>query len=219
MQLKKKWKLPKKKKNARKTSSGSFALKRYETEVDKNKKEVKALSDEIETFKKEGENHVNQKSEEFQKAIYEEEDKLTQLNKAYSAKISQKQRQIEDMTSIAATLTSSLESVMDELKRSGNTLRSHLEVEFKLDDADKPVFVQLPVYLVKFVKGNEEKFNVFAPIAIAENVGALNGLKQMLSLNPEPKLKVLMHPANKKLQENLGRRTRGESPKRPCLWK
>jgi hypothetical protein len=115
----------------------------------------------------------------------------------------EKETQIEETTTQAATITSSLENRIDELKRSGNALRSQVEVDFKLDDPENPVFVQLPVYLTKFVNGDGERYSVVAPVAIAENVGALSGLKQMLSLNPDPKLKVLTHPASKRLQETL----------------
>ena len=193
----------KRKKNAPKSSSGSFALKKYEREVDNIKKEIKAVSDEIEKFKKLGENSVRQKNEEFQKTVATEEGKLTQLNNTYKAKISEREHQIEEMTTQAAAITSNLENRINDLKSSGNLLRSQVEVDFKLEDPETPICLQLPIYLTKFVKSNEERYSVVSPIAIAENVGALNGLKQMFSLNPDPKLKVLTRPASKKLQETL----------------
>ena len=201
--IKEKIESTKKKKNRSKSSSGSFALKKYEKEVDTAKKEIESVSDEIEKLKKDGENRVKQKNEEFQKVVASEEGKLTQLSNAHSAKIGEKEGQIEEMTAQATSITSNLEDRIDKLKRSGMTLRAQVEINLKLYDPENPVFVQLPVYLTKFMQSNEERYSVVTPVAIAENVSALSGLKQMLSFNPDPKLKVLTHPANKKLQETL----------------
>ena len=193
----------KKRKNASKSSSGSFALKKYEREVDNTKKEIKALSDELEKFRKDADNSVKQKQEEFQKAIAQEESKITQLTNAYHAKTNEKQKQIDDMTTQVAALNTSLENRIDELKRSGNALRSQVEVDWKLDDPDEPILAQVPIYMVKYTKAKEERYSLISPIAIGEDVGVLNGLKKMLTLNSEPKLKTLTHPASKKLHETL----------------
>ncbi len=193
----------KKKKNASKSSSGSFALKKYEREVENTKKEIKAVSDELDKLKKEGDNSIKQKKEEFQNAIAQEENRITQLNNAYAAKTGEKQRQIEEMTAQTAVINTSLENKMDELKRNGNTLWSQVEVDWKLEDPDEPVLAQLPVYLVKYAKGEEERYSLLSPIAISEDVSVLNGLKKMLALNSEPKLKTLTRPASKRLHETL----------------
>ena len=57
----------KKKKDGSKSSSGSFALKRYEKEVDNTKKEIKAVSDEIEKIRKDDENSSNRKTKNSRK--------------------------------------------------------------------------------------------------------------------------------------------------------
>ena len=98
----------------------------------------------------------------------------------------EKELQIEEMTTQAATITSSLENRIDELKRSGTTLRSQVEINLKLDDPENPVLVQLPVYIAKFMKNDEERYSVVSPVAIAEKVNALSGLKQMFRLTPTP---------------------------------
>ncbi|MCW4011247.1 MAG: hypothetical protein NWF05_11635 [Candidatus Bathyarchaeota archaeon] len=193
----------KKKKNAPKSSAGSFAYKKYEREAENIKKEIKAISEELDKTKKEGENKIKSKREEYQSAIAQEEDKLTQLNSAFAAKTKEKQKQIQEMTSQAADITSSLENRIDDLKRSGNALRSQVEVNCDLGDPDEPVLAQLPMYLIKYTKGEDEKFNILTPIALTKEGSVLNGLKKILTLNSEPKLKTLIHPANRKLQETL----------------
>ncbi len=44
---------------------------------------------------------------------------------------------------------------------------------------------------------------VISPVAIAQEVSVLNGLKNMLAINPDPKLKNLTRPASNRLQETL----------------
>ncbi len=192
-----------KKKNASRSSSGSFSLKKYEGDVENAKKEVKAVSDELDKLTKEGDKSIKQKKGEFQSAIDQEENKITQLNEAYAAKTSEKKRQIEEMTAQAAVITTSLENKIDELKRNGNSLKNQVEVGWKLENPDDLILAKLPVYLVKYAKGEEERYNLLSPIAISEDVSVLNGLKKMLALNSEPKLKTLTRSANKKLQETF----------------
>jgi hypothetical protein len=200
----------KKRKSASKSSSGSFALKKYEREVDKTKKEIKASSDELEKFRKEGDNSVKQKQEEFQKAIAQEESKITQLTNAYHAKTDEKQKQIDEMTTHAASLNTNLENRIDELKRRGNALRSEVEVDWKLDDPDEFILAQVPIYLVKYTKAEEERYSLLSPIVIGEEVSVLNELKKMLAFNSEPKLKTLTRPASKKLDETLNTQLLGK---------
>jgi predicted nucleic acid-binding Zn-ribbon protein len=194
----------KKKKKTSKSSSGVFAFKKYEREVENVKKEVKAVSDEMDHTKKDGETKIKQKHNEYQTAIAQEENKLTQLNDLYMGKIGEKEKQTQEITNQTATLISSLENRIDDLKRSSNTLKSQVETDMQLEDPDKPILAQVPVYLIKYVKNEEERYALFSPTAILEeNAGVLKELKKMLSLNPEPKLKSFAHPANKKLHETL----------------
>jgi hypothetical protein len=193
----------KKKKTSSKSSSGSFALQKYGREVENKKKEIKAVSEELEKFRKEAENSLKLNNAEFKNLIAQEESQLTQLNNAYNAKTSQTQKQIDEMRLQAAAINSRLENIVDELKRSCNVLRSQVEIDWKLDDPEEPILAQLPVYLVKYVKAQEERYSLFSPIALSEGVGVLVGLKKMFAINPEPKLKTLTNPASKKLQETL----------------
>jgi hypothetical protein len=193
----------KKKKNASKSSSGSFALKKYGREVENIKKEIKSASEELEKLRKEAETSLKMKNAEFLNLIAQEESQITQLNNACYAKTSQKQKQTEEMTIHAAAITSSLQNRIDELKRGCSVLRSQVEVDWKLDAPEEPLLAEVPVYLVKYVKAQEERYSLFSPVALSEDIGVLNGLKKMLALNPEPKLKTLTRPASKKLQDTL----------------
>jgi hypothetical protein len=193
----------KKKKSTSKSSSGSFALQKYGREIDNVKKEIKTVLDELDKLKKEGEIDLKLKKVEFQKAIAEEENQLTRLETACKTKTDEKQRQIEEMNSQARSITSNLENIIDELKRSGSALRSQVEVSWKLDDPDDLILAHLPVYLVKYAKGEEERFSLFSPISISEDISVMGGLKKMLMLNSESKMKELARPSNKKLQETL----------------
>jgi hypothetical protein len=192
-----------KKKKTSKSSSGSFALKKYEREVENTKKEIRAISDDLDRLKKEGDHAVKLKKEEFQNSIAQEESKITQLSNIYASKTGEKQRQIEEMTIQAGEISNSLENKIDELKLNGDTLRSQIEVDFKLENTEESVFAPLPVYLVKYTKGEEQRYNLLSPISISEDVSVLNGLKKMLALSSEPKTKTLARPANKKLHETL----------------
>ncbi len=182
---------------------GFFALKNYERDIDNIKKEVKAVSEELEKVKKEGDSSLKLKQEAFQSAVAQEESKLTQLTNDFAVRISQKQRQIEEMTRHAAAISTSMENRVEELKRSGNVLRSQLMVEWIVADPEDPVLVQLPVYLIKYARGEEARYSLFSPIALTEDASVLNGLKKMFALTSEPKLKTLTRPASKKLQETL----------------
>ena len=193
----------KKKKTSSRSSSGLFALKRYEREINNTKKEIKAATDEIDKVRREGKNTLKQRNEEFQKAVAEEENKLAQLTDAHKVKSAKKRRQIEEMALNASTLTKSLENCINELKRSGLDLRSHVLVDVKQDYPEEAVLVQLPVYFIMYIGGEDERHGVVLPIVIAQESSTLSGIKNMLAINPDPKPKILIRSANKKLQETF----------------
>ena len=193
-----------KKKKSSKSSTGSFALKKYEKNIDNNKKQVKALEEEIEKLRKNTTGALKQKGEDFQSAIAKEEAKITQVQSAYQAKISQQQKQISNVKTQTATVRQTLENLMNELRRSSNILKAQVEINWKPDDPEELIETQIPIYIVRYTRGEQEdRYLIFSPIAFSHDISKVDGLKKMLSLNPEPKLKALSHPVSKKLQETI----------------
>ena len=190
-----------KKKGTGKSTYGSYELKKYEREIDNVKKEIKAVSEALDKIKKEGNNNAKRVEEEFRSAVAQEESKITGLTAACEAKTADKRKQIDTMTSEAASISVNFENLMDELKRKGASLRQQVEIDWKLDNPDDAVLVRVPIYLIKYTKGNDERYSLFSPITIAEDVGVLDGLRKILTLNSEPKLKALTRPTSKKLHE------------------
>ncbi len=193
----------KRKKNASKSSSGSFVVQKYEKEVENTKKEIKAILEELDRLKKEEEKRITLKNTEFQNLINQEESQITQINTTFNTKTSQKREQIEEILIQAATISSNLENIKNGLRKSGETLRSQVEVDLKLGTSEGPVLAKLPIYLIKYMKARDQRYILLSPIELSEEIGILNGLKRVLSLNSDSKLKTLMHPANKVLQEKL----------------
>jgi hypothetical protein len=190
-------------KKAKKTSSksGAFELKRLEKAVDTAKKDVKAASEALEKARKETQTQLKQLDEEFKKAVQAEEAKITQLQTICDAKVADLKKQAETLTSQAASITSNLENLMDELKRSSAALRHQVLAEWK-PTADL-VSCHIPVYLIKYQKGISERFSLFAPTTIAEEVSVLSGIRKALTFSSEPRLKTLSRPTNKTLQDML----------------
>jgi hypothetical protein len=192
-----------KKKGSSRSNSGSFALKKYEREADNTKKEIRTVTDEIYRLKKEEEKNLKQIDFEFQKTVAEEESKIAKLKNACTTKKAQKQGQIEEIASLAYSITESLENIIDELKLSASVLRSKVLANFKPDDPEATILAQLPIYLVKYVKDEEERYSVVSPISIGQEVSILSGIRNIFATNSDPKLKNLTRPTNRKLQETL----------------
>jgi len=193
----------KKKKRLSRTSSGLFALKKYERDIDKLRKEVKALTEETEILRKTENSNFKQRREEFDKVVAQEEAKLTQIQNECQAKIALQQKRISSINLQTAIINSSLENQIVELKRLAATLDSQVKMDLKLN-GEEPVQIGIPVYIVKYTKGEaEERYAFVTPIVISKGEGVLSGLKKILSLSPESKLKALIRPANKALQETL----------------
>ncbi len=184
------------------SSLGSYEIDRYDRDINNTKKEVGAVSDAIDKLKREANNSLKQEEEEFGKAIAQEEAKITQINSLYGAKIALKQKQIKDTTEQGAALTASLEKRIEELKSESATLRNQVEIAWKTDDSEHPVFVQLPVYMIKYSKGkDEERYVLISPICFSEESSLFDGLKKILI--SEPRIRTLTRPASKRLQEVL----------------
>lgn len=190
-------------KKAKKTSSksGAFELKRLEKAVDVAKKDVKAASEALEKARKEADAKLKLLDEAFKKAVQAEEAKIITLQAICDAKVADLKTQAETLTSQAASITANIENVTDELKRSGLTLRRQVLAEWK-PTADL-VLCRIPVYLIKYVKGTSERFSLFAPTTIAEEVSVLSGIRKALTFSSEPRLRTLSRPTSKTLQDML----------------
>jgi hypothetical protein len=193
---------------ARKKSSGtsaysSYALQKFDREISTLKKEIRAAEDALNKVKKEGDQNVKQLEEEFRKAVAAEEGKITTITQTCQTKSETCKKQIEAMASEAAAVTSNFENIMDNLKRSGDALRQQVKVDCAVADHDIAVLVNVPVYLIKYTKQKDDRYSLLSPMSITEEVGVLNGLRKMLTLSSEPRLKTLTRTANKNLQEML----------------
>jgi chromosome segregation ATPase len=192
-----------KKKGTSKSAYGAYELKKSDREIDNLKKEVKTISEALEKIRKEGENNAKNVEEEFRNAKALEEGKLAAIITAYDAKVKDKNKQIETMTIQAESITTAATNLMGELNRDGDALRQQVEIDWKLDNPNVAVLVHAPIYMVKYLKAKDERYSLISPLTISEDIGVLNGLRKILALNSEPKLKSLMRQASKKLHEML----------------
>jgi hypothetical protein len=191
------------KKSSGKSAYGSFELKKRDREIASVKKEIKVVSDALDEAKKDGDNRAKQVEEEFRSAAAQEEGKITEINATCEAKTKEKEKQISKMTSEDASVTSNFGSFTDELKRNITILRQQGENDWKLDTPEDAVLVLVPFYLIKYTKGNEERYSLLSPMSIAEEVSIMGSLRKMLTLNSEPKLKTLTTLSSKKLDDML----------------
>ncbi len=183
--------------------SGEYELERCQKEISKIKKEVNAVSDAIDKQKKQGDANVKKLEEEFRKAVQQEENKIITIKNTCDAKVAKKKQETEAIASQATAITAGLEKLMDELKRNEASLRQQVEVDWKLDIPDEVIRVLVPMYLVKYMKQKDEKYSLIAPLSVSEETGVLDGLRRILTLGSDPKMKTLARPANKNLQDLL----------------
>jgi len=187
-------------KRKRSTTRKAYELEKNEREINDAKKEIRALFDAIENIRKEGNKSVKEVDEEFRGAIALEEEKIKELNSVYESKIGEKKKQITEMASEAASITKSVESLMDEMKREAQVFREQILIDWKLND---PALVCVPIYMIGYAKGNEERCSLFSPVTISDDVSVLKELRKILAFTSEPRLKLLMRPRSNELHEML----------------
>lgn len=192
--------LEQRKESVQKKRSQTYALEKYNQEINGVKKEIRLLSSMIEAVKKDGDKSIKKVEEEFRVAAALEEAKIKKLNSAYEAKIGEKKKQVANMTSETAAITKSFTSLMAEMKRVASVFREQIAVNWKLDDL---TLVCVPIYLAGYAKGSEERYSLFSPVTISDEVSVLQELRKMLTLTSEPRLKLLMRSASNELQELL----------------
>jgi hypothetical protein len=196
--IQKKMSTPKKKRKATRKTYRTYELEKCDREINDAKKEIGALSSVIENIRKEGNKRAKEVEEEYRSTIALEEDKIKKLNSAYESKIGEKKKQITKMASEAASITKSVESLMEEMKREASVFREQISIDWKLDD---PALVCVPIYIIGYAKGNEERYSLFSPMTISEDTSVLKELRKILT--SEPRLKLLMHPRSNELHEML----------------
>jgi hypothetical protein len=187
-------------KRKRSTTRRTYEIEKCDREIDNVKKEIRTLSSVIENIRKEGNKSAKEVDEEFRGTIALEEEKIKELNSVYESKIGEKKKQITEMASEAASITKSVESLIDEMKREASVFREQISIDWKLDD---PALVCVPIYMIGYAKGNEERYSLFSPMIISEDVSVLNGLRKILTFTSEPRLKLLMRPRSNELHEML----------------
>jgi bacterioferritin (cytochrome b1) len=190
-------------KKTSRSALGTYEVEKCEREISSIKKEVRAIDDAIDKIKKETAQGIKNLEEEHRRAIAQEEAKIAQIVAVYQEKIGAKQRRIEEITKQTAVLTTQLDNVIDELKQNGAALQRQVEVDYRLDDPEKPTLVLLPVYLTKYLKEKDERFTLFSPIAVSEEGGVLDGLRKIITFNSDPKIKGLTRPISKRLHDVL----------------
>jgi predicted nucleic acid-binding Zn-ribbon protein len=190
------------KKSKGKSTYGSYEVERYEREISNVKTAINDVFDDISNAKKEADAKTKKVEEEFREAAAAEEGKITDLKAACDARIGNKQKEIDKAASEAASIKTSFENLKDELKRSVAGLKAQLEIDWRIDKSDV-VFAQFPFYLIKYTKEKEERYNLLSPMTISEDVSVMNGLRKILSLSSEPRLKALTRHASKELNEML----------------
>jgi uncharacterized protein YoxC len=196
------WKLQgleQRKKSVRKRSR-TYEIEKYDRQINNVKKEIRALSDAIENIRKEGTKRAKEIDEEFRGTIAQEEEKIKKLNSLYESKINKKKEQITEMASEATSITKSVEGLMDEMKREASVFREQISISWKLEDL---ALVYVPIYMIGYAKGNEERYILFSPMTISEDVSVLRGLRKILTLTSEPRLRLLMRPRSNELHEML----------------
>ena len=198
--LQKLQRLEQRKESVQKKRHQTFVLEKYAQEINGVKKEIRLLSSMIEATKIESEKSVKKVEEEFRVAVALEEEKIKKLNSACEAKIGEKKKQSATFASETAAITKSFTSLIDELKRAASVFREQIAANWKLDDL---TLVCVPIYLAGYAKGNEERYSLFSPVTISDEVSVLQELRKMLTLASEPRLKLLMRSASNTLQEML----------------
>jgi len=190
--------LEQRKGSVQKTRSHTYTLERYDREINSVRKEIRLLSSMIESARMESDKNVKKVEEEFRNAAALEEGKIKKLNSTYEAKIGEKKKQIVNMASETAAIAKSFKSLMEEMKRTASVFKEQIVTNWKLDD---PTLVCVPIYIAGYVKGNEERYSLFSPVTVSEDMSVLQELRQMLTLALEPRLKILMRPASNELHE------------------
>lgn len=175
----------------------SYTLERYDREINGVRKEIRLISSMIEATRIESDKSIKKVEEEFRNTAALETEKIKKLNSAYEAKIGEKKKQIVNMASETAAIAKSFKSLMNEMKRTASVFKEQTAINWKLDDL---TLACVPIYVAGYVKGSEERYSLFSPVTISEDVSVLQELRQML-LASEPRLKLLMRPASKELHE------------------
>jgi hypothetical protein len=189
-----------KKRSTTRRTYQTYALEKYDREINDAKKEIRSLSNLIENVRKEGDKSVKKIEEEFHSAAALEEGKIKELNSAYETKIGDKKKQIATMASETAAIAKSFASLTDEMKREASVFREQIAINWKLDE---PTLMCVPIYVTGYVKDGEERYSLFSPMSISEDVSVLQGLRKILTITSEPRLKLLMRPRSNELHELL----------------
>jgi len=192
--------LEQRKESAQKAKRRTYTSEKYDREINGVKKEIKLLTSMIEAAKTGSDKSIKKIEEEFRNAVALEEGKINKLNSACEAKVDEKKKQIVNMASEKTAIAKTFASLMDEQKREASVFKEQTTTDCTLEDLN---LMCVPVYIAGYVKGNEERYSLFSPVTISEDMGVLQGLRQRLTFASEPRLKRLMHPTSDELHEML----------------
>ncbi|MEM2098181.1 MAG: hypothetical protein QXU99_00335 [Candidatus Bathyarchaeia archaeon] len=181
---------------AQKKRIPSYTIERYDREINNIKKELRILSNTVDALKKEEEKSLRKIKDELQASITREEEKIKQLNDIYESKIDARKKYLNTIKSDAAAITKNFMDLLNELKQVDSALREQIAVNLQLFDT---LMVCIPIYLVTYLKDNEERFSLFTPMTISEDISMIQGLRKILTLTSEPRLKSIVHPLSNEL--------------------
>ena len=190
--------LEQRKASLQKKKRQTYMLEKYSQQINVVRKEIKLFSSMIENVKRESDKNIKKVDEEFRKAAALEEERISKLNSEYDAKIDEKKKQIANMTSETTTITKAFMGSIEEMKQAASVFKEQTVTNWKLDDLK---LICVPIYVIGYARGSEERHGLLSPVTISEDESVLQELRERLTLTSEPRQKRLMRPASKELHE------------------
>ena len=173
-------------------------IKTCKNKISETKGKFKVLSQFIENTRKQSELGIKKLNDSYQGMIAKERKKVSDVENLRDSQIKMTQKEIEDLTSETAAITNLIGQLIEQKRLHASQLKE-LTIPWRPETA---TLINVPFYVFRYETEAKSRYHVHPPAVVMGYEGIIRKIQKVIwSFSLESRIKLLLHPRSKALEE------------------
>jgi hypothetical protein len=173
-------------------------IKACKNKISETKGKFKVLSQFIEKTRKQSELGIKKLNGSYQGMIDKERKKVSDLENLRDSQIKRTQKEIEDLASETSAITNLIGQLIEQKRLHASQLKE-LTISWR---PKKATLINVPFYVFRYETETKSRYHVHPPAIVKGYEGIIRKIQKVIwSFSLESRIKLLLHPRSKALEE------------------
>jgi len=173
-------------------------IKACKNKISETKGKFKVLSQFIEKTRKQSELGIKKLNDSYQGMIDKERKKVSDVENLRDSQIKMTQKEIEELTSETSTITNLIGQLIEQKRLHASQLKE-LTIPWR---PEKITLINVPFYVFRYETETKSRYHVHPPAVVMGYEGIIRKIQKVIwSFSLESRIKLLLHPRSKALEE------------------